>query len=78
MNTITQIFGTQVRYYRKLKGISQEELAALSELHRTYIGAIERGERNVSLNNIEKISQALGIPIVALLTDTKDKKNEAN
>jgi len=71
MTTITQTFGRQVRYYRKLKGISQEDLAALSELHRTYIGAIERGERNVSLNNIDKISQALGIPIAALLMETK-------
>ncbi len=74
MTTITQTFGHQVRYYRKLKGISQEDLAALSELHRTYIGAIERGERNVSLNNIDKISQALGVPIAALLMETKANK----
>ena len=72
METINQVFGRQVRYYRKLKGISQEDLAALSDLHRTYIGAIERGERNVTLNNVEKISKALGVPIVALLKETKE------
>lgn len=72
MKTINQVFGCQVRYYRKLKGISQEDLATLSDLHRTYIGAIERGERNVSLNNVEKISKSLGVPIVALLMETKE------
>lgn len=71
MNTLIHIFGRQVRRYRKLKGISQEELASLCELHRTYIGAIERGERNVSLNNVEKISEALGVPVDLLLTDSR-------
>ena len=54
-------FGAIVREFRIKKGISQEELASLSKLHRTYIGSIERGERNISLLNIVKIAKALTI-----------------
>ena len=52
-------FGQSVRQFRSALGISQEKLAELAELHRTYVGAIERGERNVSLVNIVKLSRAL-------------------
>lgn len=69
MKLLNEIFGLQVRRYRKKKGISQEELASLSELHRTYIGAIERGERNVSLNNVEKIANSLDVDVIDLLQD---------
>lgn len=55
-------FGRRVRELRKSKGLSQEALATACGLDRTYIGGIERGERNVSLLNIEKISQALDVP----------------
>lgn len=67
MKSINQTFGLQVRRYRKKKGISQEELASISGLHRTYIGSIERGERNVSLNNVEKIAISLGVVVIDLL-----------
>ena len=60
---ITMIFGNKVRYYRKLKMISQEELSNLCNLHRTYIGSIERGERNITLINAEKVANALGVPL---------------
>jgi transcriptional regulator with XRE-family HTH domain len=56
-----QEFGNQVRKYRSLLGISQEKLAELSGLHRTYIGHVERGEVNISLLNLFKISKALKI-----------------
>ena len=69
MKLLNEIFGLQVRRYRKKKGISQEELASLSELHRTYIGAIERGERNVSLNNVERIASSLDVVVIDLLQD---------
>ena len=59
-------FGARVRALRQAKGLSQEAFADICGLHRTYIGAIERGERNVSLENIEKIAKALGISIVSL------------
>lgn len=69
MKKLNEIFGLQVKRYRKKKGISQEELAALADLHRTYIGSIERGERNVSLNNVEKIANSLDVLAVDLLID---------
>ncbi len=52
-------FGEIVRNARKAKGLSQEELAEKAGLHRTYIGMIERGEKNLTLSNIFKIAQAL-------------------
>lgn len=62
---ITQIFGLRVRHFRKAKKLSQEELASLCSLHRTYIGSIERGERNITLKNAEKISIALEEPLIS-------------
>lgn len=53
-------FGTKIRESRKILGWSQEELGFRTGLDRTYISGIERGERNPSLNNIEKIAKALG------------------
>jgi transcriptional regulator with XRE-family HTH domain len=52
-------FGNEVRRRRTALGLSQEELGHLCSLHRTYIGSIERGERNISLHNIGSISKAL-------------------
>ena len=67
--TVTEIFGRNVRRLRKSQGISQEKLAELADLHRTYIGAVERGERNITLLNAEKIAQALGVRLAACLED---------
>lgn len=67
--SITHTFGQRVRYYRKLKGISQEELADLCDLHRTYIGSVERGERNITLINAEKIANALDEPLVSFFME---------
>lgn len=74
MTKLIEIFGSRVRHFRKVRSLSQEELADACNLHRTYIGGIERGERNVSLNNVEKISEALGIPVTHLLTDEVEKE----
>jgi transcriptional regulator with XRE-family HTH domain len=54
-------FGDRVRELRKLKGLSQEALALACDLDRTYIGGVERGERNISLVNIHAIASALGV-----------------
>lgn len=66
-----------VRHLRKVKGISQEELADLCEIHRTYIGSVERCERNVTLSTLELLANALGVSVTQLLTpmvdDTKSK-----
>lgn len=72
---ICEKFGRNVFYYRSKKGLSQEKLAELSNLHRTYISAVERGIRSISLNNIEKIAKALEIPEWKLL-DFGGKDNE--
>lgn len=53
-------FGKQVRQEREKKGYSQERLGQLAKVHRTYIGMIERAEKNITLTNMEKIARALG------------------
>jgi transcriptional regulator with XRE-family HTH domain len=55
------LFGNRVRQLRKEKGLSQEELSFKADLHRTYIGMIERAEKNITLTNIEKIAKALDV-----------------
>ena len=59
---LTQL-GNNIRKCRSAKGWSQEELAFQSELDRTYIGSVERGERNVSVLNLVKIAEALGVRV---------------
>ncbi len=54
-------FGMRVRELRRGKGFTQEKLAELANLHRTYVGGVERGERNVSLGNIWNLAEALGV-----------------
>lgn len=56
-------FGQRVREERRKLGLSQEQLAAAAGLHRTYIGMIERAEKNLTLENIARIAKALGLPI---------------
>jgi transcriptional regulator with XRE-family HTH domain len=68
MNILT-VIGTNVRLYRKRLGVSQEELGDSAGLDRTYIGGIERGERNVSALNIGKLAKALKIKPEKLLVD---------
>lgn len=70
MNEKSQIlvkFGENVKKLRISKGISQEQLAHLADVHRTYIGMIERAEKNITLINIEKIANALETDIKNLL-----------
>lgn len=63
------VLAKRIRELRLEKGLSQEALADSCGLHRTYIGDIERRERNVSIDNIEKIALALKVPITELLSD---------
>lgn len=65
--TIFKKFGIRLRAIRRQKGLSQEELAFKSSLHRTYISDVERGSRNISLANIEKLAKALKTPMRELL-----------
>jgi len=64
---ILKVFGEKVKNRRIALGFSQQELADLSGLHRTYIGMLERGEKNISLVNIYKISNALNTPMKELV-----------
>jgi transcriptional regulator with XRE-family HTH domain len=66
-------FGNRVREERERIGISQEELAALSGLHRTYIGSLERGERNVGFLNILRVARALKVHPGTLFPTPKSK-----
>lgn len=65
-STIARQFGQRVRELRTEQGLSQEALAELAHVHRTFVGRIERGETNLSLENIEKISQGLKISLARL------------
>lgn len=56
----------RLRTLRAAQGISQEALAELAQLHRTYVGSVERCERNVSLDNVERLAKALGVDICEL------------
>ncbi len=68
---ITDIFGANLRRIRLQKELSQEELADISGLHRTYIGSVERGERNITLINADKLAKSLKVKISILFEENK-------
>jgi len=65
---IKAVLSENILKYRRIKNLSQEQLAAKCGLHRTYIGAVERGERNVTLSTLEVLAESLGVSIPELLT----------
>jgi transcriptional regulator with XRE-family HTH domain len=71
LEKIRRALGARVRALRKAKKFSQEEFAFECELSRTYMGSVERGERNISIDNIAKIADALGITASELLQGVK-------
>lgn len=64
---ILEVFGQNVRKLRVEQGLSQEQLADKAGLHRTYIGMIERAEKNITLCNMEKVAVALGVSVSSLI-----------
>lgn len=63
------LFAANLRRVRTDRGLSQEALASEAKLHRTYVGSVERGERNISIDNMEKLARALRVPLVDLLRE---------
>ncbi|MCB6311163.1 helix-turn-helix domain-containing protein [Gordonibacter pamelaeae] len=70
---ILKVFGDNVRKYREQLGISQEAFAEKCGLHRTYISAVERQRRSISLSNIQKIADALEVETYLLFIDNEGK-----
>ena len=66
------IAGLNLRRLRNELGVSQDEFADLAGLHRTYVGAVERGERNITLDTLQRIAAALKVDPVVLLKEVKD------
>jgi transcriptional regulator with XRE-family HTH domain len=71
-------FGARVRQLRNERGWSQEAFADRAGLHRTYVGAIERGEQNLSLVNIEKLAATLGVSLAELFSTFAEKPPSAS
>jgi len=67
--TVRQRFGRRIRHLREARGWSQERLAAEAQLHATYISEVEHGKRNISIDNIAKLAEALGTPVAVLFGD---------
>jgi len=65
-NPVLERMGSNVRAHRLEQGLSQEELASLSGLHRTYLSSLERGERNVGILNLVRLAGSLGVTVAAL------------
>jgi transcriptional regulator with XRE-family HTH domain len=72
-NEILRIFANNLKKYRKRMNLSQEELAFKCNLHRTYIGMVERAEKNITLLNVDVIANTLNIPIAKLLEDDDEQ-----
>ena len=66
LQRVRKLLGERIRLLRKERGYSQEEFAHECEIHRTYMGDVERGERNIALDNMTKISKTLGIQLSEL------------
>ena len=75
---ISKELGLKIRYHRKEKQITQETLAEICNLHPTYIGQIERGEKNATIESIYRIAKGLGIPISKLLENVEYLENDSS
>lgn len=68
---LQQTVGANLRMYRQRRGLSQEDFAEVLGVHRTYMGGIERGERNLTLRSVERIAASLSLDPIELLTELR-------
>lgn len=73
---LLEILAENIRSFRREKGISQEALADMCSLHRTYVGSVERRERNVTLASLAVLADALGVSVPELLTPREHGNNQ--
>lgn len=73
---LVKIVGDRIRFYRKERGLSQEELAFRASLHNTYIGQLERGEKNATIESLAKVCAALDISLAELTNDDGTTQSE--
>jgi len=78
MSEISKFVGQRIRNYRTQQKLSQEKLAEIAGCHPTYIGQLERGEKNATLESIEKIASALNIPLSELFEKLGDRSANEN
>lgn len=78
MSDIAKTVGKRLRAYRASLGFSQEKLAEKAGLHPTYIGQVERGEKNLTIESLEKITKALEIPMADVFEKIEDRRDESN
>ena len=78
MNNLAKTVGQRIRNYRVKLGLSQEKLAELSGCHPTYIGQLERGEKNATLESIGKVASALNVSLSTLFENIGEKPREDN
>ena len=71
---LTAILAANIRAFREEKSLSQEEFADICGLHRTYVGSVERGERNVTLSTLEVFASVMGVSVPQLLAGKTPKK----
>ena len=76
MSEIAKFIGQRIRNYRTQQNLSQEKLAEMAGCHPTYIGQLERGEKNATLESVEKIASALNIPLSRLFEKLGDNEQE--
>lgn len=72
-----RLFGQNLRKHRQAIGLSQEELGELLDMHRTYIGGVERGEKNLTLRTVETMCDRLNVPVVDLLLGHSDEEDDS-
>ncbi|WP_306537396.1 helix-turn-helix domain-containing protein [Geobacter sp.] len=77
-STLTRILAENLRFLRQQKALSQEELAELCGIHRTYVGSVEREERNVTLSTLELFAKALKVSVPNLLTKNLGNHDDSN